>query len=226
MTAAPTILAAIPVHNGAGWIGDAVQSLLDQTVPPSRLLVIDDGSTDDIAAALAPFGNAVEYRRQEQAGPVAARNRAILECREEVIAFLDADDRYEPHRIEAALATFRRDPAVLATVCLAQNRRMDGCAVGDPKPAYTLGALVARREVFDRVGLPDASLPHGAGLEWFLRARDMGASVALDQEPLLSRRLRGDSFSHSNAGPSLKEHLKIVRASLARRREQNGAGRE
>lgn len=226
MSAAPTILAAVPVHNGAGWIGDAVQSLLDQTVVPNRLLVVDDGSTDDIEAALAPFGQAVEYRRQEQAGPVAARNRAILACREEVIAFLDADDRYEPRRIEAALATFRRDPAVLATVCLAQNRRPDGDPVGDPKPAYTLGALVARREAFERVGLPDDSLPHGAGLEWFLRARDAGAIVALDEEPLLSRLLRRDSFSHSNAAASLGEHLRIVRASLARRRRQDGAERE
>jgi glycosyltransferase involved in cell wall biosynthesis len=218
MTADRTMLAAVPVHNGAAWIGQAVQSLLDQTVPPTRILVIDDGSTEDIAAALAPFGDAVEYCRQEQAGPVAARNRAISACHEELIVLLDADDRYEPRRIEAALATMERDPAVSGTVCLAQNRRPDGTPVGDPKPAYTLGALVALRTAFERAGLPDASLQHGAALEWFLRAKESGVKIVVDDEPLLSRLLRKDSFSHSNSSASLQEHLRIVRATLAKRK--------
>ena len=217
MTFSPTILAVIPVHNGARWIGNAVQSLIDQTVPPTRILVIDDGSTEDIPAALAPFGSAVEYYRQEQAGPVAARNRAIAECHEEVIVLLDADDRYEPRRIEAALSRLERDPMASGTVCLAQNRRGDGTPVGDPTPAYTFGALVVLRTAFDRTGLPDPSLPHGAALDWFLRARENGVAIVMDEEPLLSRLLRGDSFSHGNSAASLQEHLKIVRASLVKR---------
>lgn len=224
MTFSPTILAVIPVHNGARWIGNAVQSLIDQTVPPTRILVIDDGSTEDIPAALAPFGSAVEYYRQEQAGPVAARNRAITGCQEEVIVLLDADDRYEPRRIEAALSSLQRDPTISGTVCLAQNRRDDGTPVGDPKPAYTLGALVVLRAAFERVGLPDPSLQHGAALDWFLRARESGVEIVLDEEPLLSRVLRDDSFSRSNSAASLQEHLKVVRASLVQRKRRDFEG--
>ena len=97
----PSISAVIPARDRSGTIGRAVQSVLGQTRLPLELLIVDDGSQDDLAAALLPFGDAVHLIRQPGAGAAAARNRGVQAARGEWIAFLDSDDVWLPGHLEA-----------------------------------------------------------------------------------------------------------------------------
>lgn len=98
-----------PAYNNADTIGRALASIAAQTLPPREVIVVDDGSRDDLTAAVAamvPHMNGVRVRlfRQDNNGAGAARNRAIAEACGTWLAFLDADDEWLPNKVERSLA--------------------------------------------------------------------------------------------------------------------------
>jgi len=108
----PTVSVIIPAYRAAGTIGQAVRSVLDQTVRPDEILVIDDGSPDDLASALAEFGSAATLIRQPNGGVASARNRGLAAARGDFLAFLDADDFWEPQKLQQQLAILQAHPEV------------------------------------------------------------------------------------------------------------------
>lgn len=99
----PLVSVIIPVYNGAGYVGQALESALGQTYSHLEILVIDDGSTDrslDVLELYAKRDPRVRVLRQPNGGVAKARNRCIEEARGELIAPLDADDLWQPQKIE------------------------------------------------------------------------------------------------------------------------------
>ena len=97
----PTIVSAIiPTYNRAHLVTEAIDSVLAQTYPHIEVIVVDDGSTDDTMARLAPYGSRIRVIRQENAGPAAARNKGIAASSGGLVAFLDSDDLWLPAKIE------------------------------------------------------------------------------------------------------------------------------
>ena len=107
-----TISVVIPTYNYGRFIAEAIRSVFDQTLLPSEVIVVDDGSTDNTADIVREFREVVKYVRQENAGVCAARNRGVLESTGELIAFLDADDIWEPTKLELQAAKFEADAAI------------------------------------------------------------------------------------------------------------------
>ncbi|MGE5611650.1 MAG: glycosyltransferase family 2 protein [Bacillota bacterium] len=108
----PFISVIIPAYRSAKTIGRAVDSVLAQTRPPDEVLIIDDGSPDDLARAVEPYRRQVTIIRQPNTGASAARNRGIDAAQGDLIAFLDADDFWEPMKLECQLDVLRRHPQV------------------------------------------------------------------------------------------------------------------
>ncbi|GEO82841.1 glycosyltransferase family 2 protein [Pararhodospirillum oryzae] len=105
MSPPPRISVVIPAYNRAALIGRAVRSVLAQDVPVHEILVVDDGSSDDLAGALAPFGAGVRVLRHAiNQGAAAARNTGLAAARGSMIAFLDSDDAWKPGKLAAQLA--------------------------------------------------------------------------------------------------------------------------
>ena len=73
---APSFSIAIAAYQAADTIGETLESALAQTVHPVDIAVCDDGSTDDIGAALAPYRDRIVVVRQENRGEAAAKNAA------------------------------------------------------------------------------------------------------------------------------------------------------
>jgi glycosyltransferase involved in cell wall biosynthesis len=103
------VSAVIPAYNAAKFIGRAIGSVLSQSFPPSEIIVVDDGSTDDTEAVVAAFGSRVRYFRTPNSGPAAARNLGIRVSSGKYIAFLDADDWWLPHKIETQIKILSRN---------------------------------------------------------------------------------------------------------------------
>lgn len=90
----------IPCFNGAPYLAETLQSVLRQTLLPREVLVVDDGSTDESASIAEAFGAPVRVIRQKNQGESTARNRGIDEAVGEWVALLDADDLWEPEKLE------------------------------------------------------------------------------------------------------------------------------
>lgn len=99
-----SISVIVPTYNRAAWIDRTLRSILAQSLAPREIIIVDDGSTDDTAAVVATFGDAVRYVRQENAGVSAARNHGARLASGQYLAFVDSDDLWHPLKLEAQLA--------------------------------------------------------------------------------------------------------------------------
>jgi glycosyltransferase involved in cell wall biosynthesis len=102
MTAPVSVV--VPSYNRGRCLPDTVGSVLAQTVRPQEILVVDDGSSDDTAEICRRFPAPVRYVPRSNGGASAARNTGMRESVGEFIAFLDADDMWEPAKLEVQLA--------------------------------------------------------------------------------------------------------------------------
>jgi glycosyltransferase involved in cell wall biosynthesis len=96
-----TVSVIIPTYNRAHYLGEAIESILNQDIRDCRIeiIVVDDGSTDNTKEVLRKFGNSVRYIYQDNGGAGPARNRGIDEATGEWISFLDSDDRWLPGKL-------------------------------------------------------------------------------------------------------------------------------
>ncbi|WP_298269707.1 glycosyltransferase family A protein [Geobacter sp.] len=98
----PSISVVIPLFNKADFVEEAIASVQKQSLPAAEIIVIDDGSTDGSAACVERLAvPQLRLIRQRNAGVASARNCGIQEAKGDIVAFLDADDRYLPGFIAA-----------------------------------------------------------------------------------------------------------------------------
>jgi len=93
----------MPAYNAAGFIAEAIASVQVQTYPNWELVIVNDGSNDNTAAVVANLKlpkKQLQYIEIDNVGPGAARNRGIVAAKGSLIAFLDADDLWEPNKLE------------------------------------------------------------------------------------------------------------------------------
>jgi glycosyltransferase involved in cell wall biosynthesis len=105
----------IPCYNGAPYLREAIDSALRQTAPPLEILVVDDGSTDGSAEIAASYGPPVRLLSGKNRGVCLARNWGIEEAKGDWVAFLDADDVWEPEKLRRQLEVSAADPEIVAT---------------------------------------------------------------------------------------------------------------
>ena len=101
MTSSVPVTVVVPAFNAAPYLAVTLQSLKEQTAVPERVVVVDDGSTDDTVAIAEQHG--VDCIRQANRGPGAARNRGLQVATTPFVAFLDADDWYAPTKLERSV---------------------------------------------------------------------------------------------------------------------------
>jgi len=107
----PLVSVLIPCYNKARFVGEAIQSVLDQTYPHVEVIAVDDGSTDGTWDVIRAFGNRVVALQQRNAGTAAARQLALERATGELVGLLDHDDRWLPHKVERQVPLFY-DPEV------------------------------------------------------------------------------------------------------------------
>lgn len=105
----PTVSVIIPTYNRADRVTRAIDSALAQTVPPMEVIVVDDGSTDNTQEVLVAYGDKIHVVHQANAGVSAARNAGMELATGELIALLDSDDVWLPHKLALQLQVFALD---------------------------------------------------------------------------------------------------------------------
>lgn len=107
----PKISVIIPAFNPGAYLGAAVRSVLAQSFEDWEMVVIDDGSTEDISPQV-PSDPRIRVRRQVNLGLARARNAGIHESRGTWLAFLDADDLWLPTKLQSQLDLLEERPCV------------------------------------------------------------------------------------------------------------------
>ncbi len=108
------ISVVIPTYNSSGTIRATLNSVMNQTVRPDEILVLDDGSTDDTVSILNCYGQSVQLFQQKNQGVASARNALCALAQGDLIAFLDHDDIWHPRYLEAQRAVFAAHPNAVA----------------------------------------------------------------------------------------------------------------
>ena len=213
----------IPVHNGAGTLQKAVDSVLKQSIP-TRIYIIDDASTDNTAEVLSAYAeneNIRVLKNEANRGVSKSRMRGVSEADTEYIAFLDADDWWADHKLEKQLALMKREKAVLSST----GRRLVA-ADGTPTKRYIgipgridektilksnfincSGVIVKRDVMLEYPMEHDDS--HEDYISWIRIIRRYGPAVGID-EPLLFYRMSEKSKS-SNKFRSAVMNFKVYR---------------
>ena len=200
------LVVVIPTYNYGKYVSAAVESVLVQSREPDAIVVVDDGSTDDTAQDVAEFGDRVRYIRQENAGVSAARNRGVAESTGELIAFMDADDTWEPTKLERQAEIFERDPEVGLVHCgmrefdsdtgetiAMHTEGMEGDVADElllwERPVINVSgsSIMVRREAFEEAGGFDTRMK--CGEDWDLCYRIARRwTVGFVPEPLVNYR--------------------------------------
>lgn len=191
-----SVTVVVPSYNSGHLIGEAVASVLAQTVPPEVVIVVDDGSTDDTADRLARSGARVRYIHQPKQGVSAARNRGLREARSEFVAFLDADDVWHRRKLELQLAVLRAksDVGLVGTSTYSwpgkapelSRQPTEGRLVPVPwellavRNVFVTSSVLIRRTVLDRVGEFDTRLQGPEDHDLWLRVAEVTRTGNLD----------------------------------------------
>jgi glycosyltransferase involved in cell wall biosynthesis len=205
------VTAIIPTYNYARFLPRAIDSVLAQTYAPIEVLVVDDGSTDDTPEVLARYGERVRVMRLQNGGVSRARNTGIGAARTDFVAMLDADDWWDQEKIARQMALLEREPSLSIVGCgirwsgpthpivewraplPQQGRAGDLRAIATRR--FMVGGsnsgLLARRRLFDEVGLFDTALFAAEDWDMWLR---IGAEHGIGNvpEPLTNIYVHGE----------------------------------
>lgn len=224
-----SVTCIIPTFNSERFVGDAIESVLEQESAPEQIIVVDDGSSDETKTIVRSFGEAIELIEEAHAGVAAARNVGLGRATGVLIAFQDSDDLWPERRMTTLRAAVAEHPAADLYVGRIQNFWMPelaheeasyaGMPFAAPLEGHLLQGMLIRRTVFDRLGLFDTALRVGSDTDWFMRVRDTGLIEAKVPEVVVKRRLHDGNLTRPDLA-SRDQLLETMKKSLERRRRQ------
>lgn len=230
-----SVQCVIPVFNGEKYIAEAIESALSQAVPSVEVVVVDDGSTDTTPGIVADFGAAIVSIRQARAGVSAARNRGVRAGHSEFVAFLDADDRYHPHKLRDQLAVLESDSTLEFVDAHSQYfwspELSESERTADPRHAHRfwhetvpghISSWLVRRRVFERLGYFDETLCFSEDTDWLLRYKDSGGRITTLERCVSYRRLHAGNVTAGHRAEQVRGLARVLQRSRKRRQ---GAGR-
>jgi glycosyltransferase involved in cell wall biosynthesis len=228
----PLVSVIIPVYNYDRYLGEAIESVLDQTYKNVEVIVVDDGSTDRSGEVAKSYADRnVRYQYQAHSGIGPARNQGVEMAEGDFIAFLDADDRWPEEKLERQLRAFENDPAlemVYGQALQLHNGPAWEAGVNDKNLTVTglmagiiPGTLLVKRDAFARVGKFPGGLKVGEFIDWYSRAVELGIRSLVLPELFLWRRIH-DSNTGIRERQSVTDYARVLKAKLDRKRAEGG----
>ena len=216
------VTAIVPTRDAAAHLSTALATVA--AARPAETIVIDGASNDD-SIAIARRASGVRALSQRSRGLAAARNEAISAATQPMIAFCDADDRWVEGGLDALHGALVAEPDALVAIGMVEPVALDGtessegqrARIGTRLAGFTPGAMLARREAFERIGPFDETLSIGADSDWFVRLVGQGLEPIRIDRVVLAKGMRGSSLS-SDVAIYRRELLEVARRHIAARR--------
>jgi glycosyltransferase involved in cell wall biosynthesis len=202
----------IPNYNYAAYISEAIRSVLSQTYSNIEIIVVNNGSEDNSLEILSRFENEIILINQSNKGQSGARNSGIEKSTGDLIAFLDADDIWEPTKLEkqillinegtqlvyCGIASFESESG--STLSMDMPVYKGSCALDfleNPGVAVVVGGestVLITRELIHRVGMFDSRLGISAGWDFYRRC-SLQTNFDFVPESLTKYRIHGKNMS-------------------------------
>jgi glycosyltransferase involved in cell wall biosynthesis len=225
--AGPLVSIVLPVLNASRFLEQALASVTAQAYLPNEIVAVDGGSTDGTLDTLAAAPRARVLRQAGQGLP-AAWNEGIAAARGQYVCFLDADDLWPANRLDLQIRHLEAQPEALFCIGHVMLFLEPGCrlpatlnpaALAGSHLGHMPGTLMARRALFDQVGVFEMHWRIASDIEWFARLRDAHVPGVELSDVLLYRRIHDANLSQLS-GPRLiqGELLQMLRQGLRRRR--------
>jgi glycosyltransferase involved in cell wall biosynthesis len=209
----PLVSVVIPCYNAAAFLRETIASVLAQSLEDVEILCVDDGSSDSTTDVIASFSDPrIRAFRQENAGVSVARNRGIAAARGDYIAFLDADDLFEPLNLDRKVAFLESEPTyglVYAQELIfdSESGRVMGQSRGWPVPELrdllemraginSPSSVVVRTSLIRAIGGFDPSLSTSADWDAWIRLAARTRFGYIDE--ILSRYRTHEGQMHLN----------------------------
>ena len=208
------ITVIIPNYNYAQYIRHAIESVLRQSYQNIELIVVNNGSTDNSLDVLQIFEKDIILIDQPDLGQSGARNSGLRRATGDYIAFLDADDVWEPTKLEKQISLLR-DSTQLVYCGIAPFKDLNSELLSIVLPSYSgdctrffiehpgvsivlsgESTALFSRELLDRIGTFDATLNSTAGWDFFRRCSRI-TNFDFVNEPLVNYRLHASNMSNS-----------------------------
>lgn len=205
----------IPNYNYAQYVGQAIESVLNQTYKNIEIIVVNNGSTDNSLEILQRYGNRIYLVDQENLGQSGARKSGLAKATGDFIAFLDADDIWEPTKIEkqillfstkteliyCGIARFSEIDQMLISTHLPQYKGSCASAfISQPGVSIVLSGestAIFTRELLEKVGGFDPNLNSAAGWDFFRRCSKF-TEFDFVPEALTKYRIHSSNMSNSS----------------------------
>lgn len=225
----PEVDVIIPVRDGLPYVLEAASSALAQTGVVTRVIVVDDGSSDGTPDAVRSLysDRVTVISGHPHESSCAARNRGVAASDSPWLAFLDSDDMWPPARTQRllhAIENARHDLAVGHVVEFSGQGPVHSAEEGSfHPPALCVGGTLSSRELFDTVGPFDERLRVGEYVDWLSRARDRGVRERLVPTVALYRRVHQGNTSRKRQADYGRDVMSIVRQHRERQRRGQGS---
>lgn len=166
----PKVSVIIPTYNPGGFLKTTAESVLCQSCDDLELLIIDDGSDEDVKSIAESLNdNRVSYFRKENGGTASARNYGLGRAKGDYIAFLDQDDLWPDDFLSKMILSLDENPGYDVAYCGIVQKYPDGKLVQWPKPPKKRSGFITV-ELFKKGFIwPSASLIRKSALKdiWF-----------------------------------------------------------
>jgi len=220
----PAVSVIVPVFNGERYLAEALGSVMAQDYGPLELLVVDDGSTDRSIAVAGACPEAIVLAKTHS-GLAATLNHGVRHATGELLAFLDADDRWLPGKLSRQVGVLLGEPKPNMVFCLARQFRSETEPQGvrevysAPQPAIAKVAMLIRSADFHRVGWFAEDRSVHDFMDWYIRAGAAGLRAETIPEVLVERRIHDSNVGRLDPGAQRRRYLTTLRAAVAQRRQ-------
>jgi glycosyltransferase involved in cell wall biosynthesis len=225
----PVVTIVIAVKNAARYLADCLDSIAGQTFQDYEILVVDGHSTDQTESIAVSYPK-VRFLQQDGTGFADAWNSGIRRARGRYVAIIDSDDQWTSCKLEVQVAMLDADPDLQAVTGAMQfylepgetpPRGFQDKVLGVTHHATRFpGTLMARRSLFETLGLFDPDLRVTSDVDWFARLLDSGLKLGAVPEVVLRKRVHGENLSlvSATAGVYPREMVRLLRHSIERKR--------
>ena len=231
-----TVSIIMPIYNRVRYLPSALKSIYAQDYDDYDVVVVDDGSQEDVQAALEQHRRRdkppVRYIRQDNRGPAGARNHGVKEARGEVIAFHDSDDEWSPDFLSRTMAYIDSGlydwvSTAGLRIALDENEEETGRRLIPNEPDEDFRALFLRALEYNSMGGPSQNVLKKICFEkngyfredlrirddWemWLRLLQAGYRLKIIPEPLYHYKIRSDSITKTSVHTGLRNTHTVLR---------------